>query len=358
MAAAMADRPCQAGWHALPPPAPVASLRHLRAARPHPLYSGKCSARRAPSRTSGAARRSGDQPRAARAQAAPPPPPPPAQGLGQLLEALRTGAARARRPLGPRPPGYPPGPQGDVALRLLRDPLGFLEQAQAAHGDVVGLMLGGERVVLVADPEAAKWVTQLDAPSMPRSFSVCPALRRSRCTHTHPIFGGALLGAIPPRADAACVRARVPTFRAAQARAGGRARHLRQGRHRLLPRLRAGRQRPSGLRRRGVAAPAPAVGARLPPRRGGRLRRGDGGRDGGGAGGAAAVAGGRGAGRVPGLQRADAAHRAARALRRRRRGGARGGAHGCALPCPPSAGFPRLEDRRILCLLLLVHAPA
>jgi hypothetical protein len=35
-------------------------------------------------------------------------------------------------------------------VQLLQQPLGFLEQLRRQYGTVVGLLLGGERVVLVA----------------------------------------------------------------------------------------------------------------------------------------------------------------------------------------------------------------
>ncbi len=42
------------------------------------------------------------------------------------------------------------GPPGDVAVAMLQAPLPFLQQLRQEHGSVVGLLLGGERVVLVA----------------------------------------------------------------------------------------------------------------------------------------------------------------------------------------------------------------
>jgi hypothetical protein len=54
--------------------------------------------------------------------------------------------------------GFPPGPPGDQSLSLLSDPLACISRLRREHGPLVGLLLGGERVVLVADPEAAKQV--------------------------------------------------------------------------------------------------------------------------------------------------------------------------------------------------------
>ena len=50
------------------------------------------------------------------------------------------------------------GPSGDVALRLLANPLAFLEEVKQQHGKIVGMVLGGERVVLVADSAIAEQV--------------------------------------------------------------------------------------------------------------------------------------------------------------------------------------------------------
>jgi hypothetical protein len=41
---------------------------------------------------------------------------------------------------------------------MLADPLAFIEDVRARHGPVAGLLLGGERVVLVSDPAAARQV--------------------------------------------------------------------------------------------------------------------------------------------------------------------------------------------------------
>lgn len=48
------------------------------------------------------------------------------------------------------------GPAGDAAPSMLADPLAFLQDVTAKHGSVVGLVLGGEYVVLVTDPTVAK----------------------------------------------------------------------------------------------------------------------------------------------------------------------------------------------------------
>jgi hypothetical protein len=54
--------------------------------------------------------------------------------------------------------GFPPGPLGDASLGLLSDPLAFLRDTRAEYGGVAGMLLGGERIVVVSDPEAARQV--------------------------------------------------------------------------------------------------------------------------------------------------------------------------------------------------------
>jgi hypothetical protein len=73
-------------------------------------------------------------------------------------------AARLARQLEPPPPRFPPGPPGDVAVELLSSPLPFLEQLRRRHGTVVGLLLGGERVVLVAGERRA-WAAACRRPA-------------------------------------------------------------------------------------------------------------------------------------------------------------------------------------------------
>ena len=43
-----------------------------------------------------------------------------------------------------------------MAIRLLANPLAFLEDVTRNHGKVVGMVLGGERVILVADSGVAE----------------------------------------------------------------------------------------------------------------------------------------------------------------------------------------------------------
>ena len=80
-----------------------------------------------------------------------------AAARGRAAEAgRRAGRAAGLEPL---PPGFPPGPAGDQALRLARDPLAFVAALAAEHGGgAVGFAAAGERVVLVSDPGLAREV--------------------------------------------------------------------------------------------------------------------------------------------------------------------------------------------------------
>lgn len=51
-----------------------------------------------------------------------------------------------------------PGPSGDSAASMLLDPLAFLQSVTSTYQPVVGLIMGGEEVILVADPAAAQRV--------------------------------------------------------------------------------------------------------------------------------------------------------------------------------------------------------
>lgn len=82
-----------------------------------------------------------------------------AERLSQAAGGAAAGAAQqVQRLVEPPPAGFPPGPRGDQAVRLIADPLRFLASTRAEHGPIVGLLMGGSRVVLVADREAAKQV--------------------------------------------------------------------------------------------------------------------------------------------------------------------------------------------------------
>lgn len=87
------------------------------------------------------------------------------QALSLLIDAVDQGTTRLQRTFTPPPPNFPPGPSGDVALTLLQDPLSFLTDVRQKYGPVVGLLLGGERVILVTDREAARQVL-IDQPDV------------------------------------------------------------------------------------------------------------------------------------------------------------------------------------------------
>ncbi|KXZ55232.1 hypothetical protein GPECTOR_3g373 [Gonium pectorale] len=79
--------------------------------------------------------------------------------VGSAAAAAASGAAeRLQRLSSPPPPAFPAGPPGDATLSLLTDPLAFLTTSTARYGKVVGLLLGGERVVLVSGQEEARAV--------------------------------------------------------------------------------------------------------------------------------------------------------------------------------------------------------
>jgi hypothetical protein len=54
--------------------------------------------------------------------------------------------------------GFPPGPAGEQSVGMLAGPLEFIMRLRRQHGQVVGILLGGERVVLLSEPAAAKQV--------------------------------------------------------------------------------------------------------------------------------------------------------------------------------------------------------
>jgi hypothetical protein len=70
------------------------------------------------------------------------------------------------------PTGFPPGPPGDQTLALLSSPLDFLADMKRKYGPVVGLVLGGERVVLVMESTAARQVGRT-----PSSTRLCTSHR-------------------------------------------------------------------------------------------------------------------------------------------------------------------------------------
>ena len=112
-----------------------------------------------------------------------------ARNLDLLQQAAQTTAARLWRQLEPPPPGFPPGPSGDAAVALAGgQPLAYFEQLRREHGTVVGLLLGGERVVLVAG--ARQGHGRDDPPARAPHPSACidrysrAERLASRCAHT------------------------------------------------------------------------------------------------------------------------------------------------------------------------------
>jgi len=78
----------------------------------------------------------------------------PISGVAAALVDVASRATAAFRL--PRPPDFPPGPAEDVAPAFLIDPLGTLESLEARYGGVVGVVLGGERVVIVGGSDGGK----------------------------------------------------------------------------------------------------------------------------------------------------------------------------------------------------------
>lgn len=76
----------------------------------------------------------------------------------ESLDAAAAVAAKLQPYFQPPPEGFPPGPPGDQSAALLSDPLAFIESLRHAHGPVAGMLLGGERVVLISSAEAAREV--------------------------------------------------------------------------------------------------------------------------------------------------------------------------------------------------------
>ena len=55
---------------------------------------------------------------------------------------------------------------------MLLDPLGFLEEVTSRYQSVVGLVMGGEEVILVADPATAQQVL-IDKAAVYKKVSAC-----------------------------------------------------------------------------------------------------------------------------------------------------------------------------------------
>ena len=72
------------------------------------------------------------------------------------------------------------GPSGDSAASMLLDPLSFLEQVSSTYQPIVGLIMGGQEVILVADPAAAQQVL-IDKAAIYRKVS--SLARQARASH-------------------------------------------------------------------------------------------------------------------------------------------------------------------------------
>lgn len=74
------------------------------------------------------------------------------------IEQVQQTADKLSKGFRPRPAGYPPGPPGDSAASMLLDPLRFLEDVTSRYKPIVGLIMGGEEIIIVSDPATAQQV--------------------------------------------------------------------------------------------------------------------------------------------------------------------------------------------------------
>ena len=88
-----------------------------------------------------------------------------AAAIAEVAETTTTTATKLSRYLSGPPPNFPPGPTGDQSVAMLADPLSFIQFQQQQYGNTVGMLLGGEWVVLVSSPEAAQQVL-IDQPDV------------------------------------------------------------------------------------------------------------------------------------------------------------------------------------------------
>lgn len=80
----------------------------------------------------------------------------------RATDAALQSQATVQQALQPLPPGFPPGPEGDVALELAQSPLQCLESLKARYGSLVGFKLASRPIILVSSPVFARevFVTQ------------------------------------------------------------------------------------------------------------------------------------------------------------------------------------------------------
>ena len=72
--------------------------------------------------------------------------------LRRTSEAVQQTRATLQQAIQPLPPGFPPGPDGDVALELAQNPLQCLESLKSRYGSLVGFKLASRPIVLVSSP--------------------------------------------------------------------------------------------------------------------------------------------------------------------------------------------------------------
>lgn len=77
------------------------------------------------------------------------------QRATESLSRTQTAMQQVMRPL---PQGFPPGPDGDVALELAQDPLRCLESLKSRYGSLVGFKLASRPIILVSSPVYAREV--------------------------------------------------------------------------------------------------------------------------------------------------------------------------------------------------------
>ena len=121
----------------------------------------------------------------------------------------------------PPPPGFPEGPPGDSALALARDPISFIEGAQARYGDAVGFNLLGKRAVLVSSPLLARFVLATASEDFQKDgtafFPNSSLTGNGLLTSDGPVWARQRR-AVSPAFRAAAVAGYVPTMTAAAAR--------------------------------------------------------------------------------------------------------------------------------------------
>lgn len=71
---------------------------------------------------------------------------------------------------------------------MLLDPLSFLENVTARYSSVVGLIMGGEEIVLVTEPAAAQHVL-IDKASIYRKVRHAMDLLDQSCVHARALVG-------------------------------------------------------------------------------------------------------------------------------------------------------------------------